>query len=307
MHRIDKTDLLIMKELQKNSRLTFRKIGKKVGVSSSTVKNRIQKMQQQQIIDKFVLFVEPKIFGYKTVYIVVTGMDIEENTREGDKLYGILRLAGEISEHHVCIGQINAFGLLVKENEVEKSIGLLENQIGQSLTILGMRESGRIFSNSKALIQTDYRLMHFLAKNPRAKVQDIAEATGITTKTVKRRLDKLVEDRIIAFRTVFRPETLRGYLVFYVLVYVKNGSSSKVLDRIRSGYEKYLFSEPIIQPNIIFLNLFSENIYELDSVYRKIVKASSEIEKAWLFIDIDVRLFQDWLSNELERRLWKRR
>lgn len=83
MHRIDKTDLLIMKELQKNSRLAFRKIGKKVGVSSSTVKNRIQKMQRQQIIDKFVLFVEPKIFGYKTVYIVVTGMDIEEKHSGG--------------------------------------------------------------------------------------------------------------------------------------------------------------------------------------------------------------------------------
>lgn len=28
--------------------------------------------------------VEPEIFGFKTIYIVVTGMDIEENTREGD-------------------------------------------------------------------------------------------------------------------------------------------------------------------------------------------------------------------------------
>lgn len=96
-------------------------------------------------------------------------------------MYGILRLAGEISEHHVCIGLINAFGLFVKEDEVEKSIGLLENQIGQSLTIQGMRESGWIFSTSKTLIQTDYRLIHFLAKNSRAKVEDIAQATGITT------------------------------------------------------------------------------------------------------------------------------
>ena len=80
-----------------------------------------------------------------------------------------------------------------------------------------------------------------------------------------------------------------------------------MLERIRSEYENYLFSEPIVQPNIIFLNLFSENIYELDRAYRKIVKTSSEIKKAWLFIDIDVRLFQDRLSNELERRLRKRR
>ncbi len=307
MERIDKIDLLIMKELRKNCRLTFRKIGKKIGVSSSTMKNRVLKMQRQRIIDRFVLFVEPEVFGYKTIYLLVTGVDIEENTRDGDKWYKILRQAGEISQHHVCIGQINAFALLVKENEVEKRIHLLENQIGQPLTILGINESGLISSYSKGLIETDYRLIHFLAKYPRARVEDIARTIGITTKTVKRRLDKLVGDRIIAFSTIFRQETLRGYLVFYVLLNVKNGSSSKVLERIRSEYENYLFSEPIVQPNIIFLNLFSENIYELDRAYRKIVKTSSEIKKAWLFIDIDVRLFQDWLSNELERRLRKRR
>lgn len=119
-------------------------------------------------------------------------------------------------------------------------------------------------------------------------------------------MDKLIEDGIIAIRIVFRPEALRCYLVFYVLVNVKNGSSSKVLERIRSEYEKY-FLESIIQPTIIFHYLFSENIYELDKVYRKFVKAASEIKKAWLFIDIDVRLFQNWLSNVLEKKLRKRR
>jgi Lrp/AsnC family leucine-responsive transcriptional regulator len=81
MQRIDKTDLLIMKELQKNCRLTFRKIGKRVGVSSSTVKNRIQKMERQRIIDRSLMLVEPEIFGYKTVYVLISGRDIEENNR----------------------------------------------------------------------------------------------------------------------------------------------------------------------------------------------------------------------------------
>jgi Lrp/AsnC family leucine-responsive transcriptional regulator len=81
MQRIDKTDLLIMKELQKNCRLTFRKIGKRVGVSSSTVKNRIQKMERQRIIDRSLMLVEPEIFGYKTVYVLISERDIEENNR----------------------------------------------------------------------------------------------------------------------------------------------------------------------------------------------------------------------------------
>jgi DNA-binding Lrp family transcriptional regulator len=223
---------------------------------------------------------------------------------EGEKIYRILRRTGEISEHHSCVGQINAFGLLVKENEIERKISLLKNLTELPITILGIRESGRIFSHSRIMpTKTDCRLMHFLTENPRARVGDIAKAAGVTTKTAKRRLDKLVEDRIISFTTVFRPEALRGYLMFYILLNIKKGSSSKVMQEIRTRYSKYLFSEPTVQPSAIFLTLFSENIYELDAVYRKIVKASPEIKKAWLFIDINVRLFENWLVNELEKRL----
>ena len=260
-------------------------------------------MQRQRIIDRFLMQVEPEVFGYKTVYLLIAGIDIEENNKESEKLYRILRKAGEISEHHACVGQLNAFGLLVKANEIEQKISMLKSYTELPLTVLGVRESGRIFQHSKKLIETDYKLMYFLLKNPRAKVENIAKATGVTTKTVKRRLDKLVQDRIVAFSTIFRPEALRGYLMFYVLLNTSSGSSAKVIDKIRSRYERYLFSEPITQPNAIFLTLFSENIYELDGVYKEVVKVSPEIKKAWLFIDIDVKVSQNWLSNELRVRL----
>jgi DNA-binding Lrp family transcriptional regulator len=60
------------------------------------------------------------------------------------------------------------------------------------------------------------------------------QATGITTKTVKWRLDKLVEDQIIGFSTIFSPEALRGYLMFYVLLNIENGASSRLLEEIRA-------------------------------------------------------------------------
>jgi DNA-binding Lrp family transcriptional regulator len=60
------------------------------------------------------------------------------------------------------------------------------------------------------------------------------QATGITTKTVKRRLDELVEDQIIGFSTIFSPEALRGYLMFYVLLNIENGASSRLLEEIRA-------------------------------------------------------------------------
>lgn len=95
-------------------------------------------------------------------------------------------------------------------------------------------------------------------KDPRRKAEDIVQAEGVTTKTVKRRLDKLVEARILSFSVIFRTEAITDYLIFYVLLRFKNGSSSKVLETIRANCERYLFSETIVQPNVIFLMPFSK-------------------------------------------------
>lgn len=49
----DKTDLKILELLQENSRTSFKKIANQVGVSEATVYNRIKKMEQKGLIEKY--------------------------------------------------------------------------------------------------------------------------------------------------------------------------------------------------------------------------------------------------------------
>ncbi len=49
----DETDLKILEILQNNSRASFKKIAKSVGVSEATVYNRIKKMEQEGLIEKY--------------------------------------------------------------------------------------------------------------------------------------------------------------------------------------------------------------------------------------------------------------
>lgn len=49
----DETDLKILEMLQCNSRASFKKIAKVVGVSEATVYNRIKKMEQDDLIEKY--------------------------------------------------------------------------------------------------------------------------------------------------------------------------------------------------------------------------------------------------------------
>jgi len=51
----DETDLKILEILQDNSRAPFKKIAQKVGVSEATVYNRIKKMEQEGLIEKYTL------------------------------------------------------------------------------------------------------------------------------------------------------------------------------------------------------------------------------------------------------------
>jgi DNA-binding Lrp family transcriptional regulator len=58
----DTTDLKILKILQENSRTSFKKIARKVGVSEATVYNRVKRMQEDGLIEKYTIKVNLEQF-----------------------------------------------------------------------------------------------------------------------------------------------------------------------------------------------------------------------------------------------------
>jgi len=74
---IDKTDKKILVVLQQDSRLSFRHIAKRVGVSVVTVINRMERMRKDGIIKKYSAMIDHEKLGYDVPVI------IEINTRQG--------------------------------------------------------------------------------------------------------------------------------------------------------------------------------------------------------------------------------
>jgi len=61
----------IIELLQKDARMPVKKIAKKVGLSESTVKNRIQKLKKEGYIRDFALLLNPKKFGKNIISILM--------------------------------------------------------------------------------------------------------------------------------------------------------------------------------------------------------------------------------------------
>jgi len=62
--KMDGTDLLIIKRMTENARVSFRKIAKELGVSPDTVISRYKTLQEKGVIRGSTVVINPKKIGY---------------------------------------------------------------------------------------------------------------------------------------------------------------------------------------------------------------------------------------------------
>jgi DNA-binding Lrp family transcriptional regulator len=60
---LDETDLMILDLLRKDSRLSYREIGKRIHISTGTVSERVKNMIDSGVIKRFTTAVDPTLMG----------------------------------------------------------------------------------------------------------------------------------------------------------------------------------------------------------------------------------------------------
>jgi len=101
MIKIDVTDREILKLLQENARLTIKEIAKKLNLSTTPIFDRMKKLENNGIIDRYVALVNPKKVGKKlTVFINIS---IKEHSKSGVEEFvsAIIDFPEVLECHHV--------------------------------------------------------------------------------------------------------------------------------------------------------------------------------------------------------------
>lgn len=132
--KFDKTDLGIIRILQKDARTPLSEISKKLGISRPTVKERIGALQKTGLIKKFtVVLNKSAIVKNFSVYVLVKAknniagkLGALEEIQELHLLIGnkIMLKANvkDISSLHTLIEKINSFGAEIEYHLVSKTI-----------------------------------------------------------------------------------------------------------------------------------------------------------------------------------------
>ena len=285
---MDELDIQILSMLLDNCRESDRQIGKKIGISGNAVKSRIQKMIQNNVIEKFTLKIEPPVLGYNVVYIVISGQDLNQILKQ-------VKLIGEPFFVVPCIGDITVCSIVIKEN-VKAKIELAK-KIMKDVRVLSIFEAQNPGIRSD-LTKTDLEIINVLLENPRARLDEIAKATSLSTKTITRSLDKLQNDEAILFTLIYDPIKLEQFVPYAILTWI-NKDLDKTLKILKEEFSSSFLQKPFIAKNQIVLFLFSDNIFKIDAVIQKVRKIDG-IALADLFIPKKITLPQKWIVNAVK-------
>ena len=235
---LDELDAKILRSLSGNCRVSYSSLGNDVGLTAKSVKARVKKMQSSGIIDSFIVKVNPLVLGYSKLCILV--LRINSKTAGEKHIRRSLSLLGDILYTGHILGNITMFKLAIKK-EAEEKLELLLDVIGQELLV---QKQTAVFQNVKELpTYIDFKIIRCLLDNPRMEISDIAEKISMSSKTVSRRLEKMIENHALDFTAHFNSAAIRGYIISVVSANIEKGSYRKVLERshedLRQNFSKY--------------------------------------------------------------------
>lgn len=113
---LDKTDIDIIHILLRDYRMSYRRIGLSVGLSKNAAKIRVDKLFSTGVIRRFIMSVNPAVFGYSDICHVIA-----RDRKTMEETSNRLRLLGEPLIRLDCIGGVSVFGVTIRKQEEEKN------------------------------------------------------------------------------------------------------------------------------------------------------------------------------------------
>jgi len=100
-HKVDETDLKILKILEQDSKTNYREIAQQLEIAIGTVSNRINNLKDHGIIKKFTIDIDTQAIGYEITAIILLKIEgkyiyeVEVELAKNPNVYAIYDTTGD--------------------------------------------------------------------------------------------------------------------------------------------------------------------------------------------------------------------
>ena len=279
---LDLIDRKILAELDKNARIGYSELGKRIRVAKETVKYRINQLQQRGIIKGFYTVVNFSKMGF-TLYRLYIRLqsatpEIERQITEyminSKNVSVFYRINGA---YHIALGiwtrnnwEYEQFWLDFKgkfgEYLSNYHLSLMTEYIEFSRLYLlnGSEEEKEEFytinkNDVEKLDELDFQLLNFLSNNARASLVEIAMKLNVSIVTARYHLKNLINKKIIiGFRTIF-DLSLLGREYYKVDLWLKRFDKEKEIRAFILSNPDVIYTERTLVTSDLEFDIEAEN------------------------------------------------
>jgi len=225
---MDKTDIILTSFLLINSRTSYRELADKLGLSINAIHKRIQLLMESGIIRKFTAKVS--LSALNAVTVVIFG-----NSEAGStfNLYENLGKHGSIYWVAIAGGNYLYVGAYLRNiSELEPFVEYVKKQARMANPTVGIIHSDTSppslhRSADVTLYPLDYQIIRALHDNSRKPIADVAQELGVSAKTVRRRLSRMINNCLIELSIEWYPDASNDIItVFHIRLKPEAGKNA---------------------------------------------------------------------------------
>ena len=300
---MDKTDMNLILMLLQNSRVSYADLADKLGLSVNAVHKRIQQLIEADVIHKFIARVS--ILSSQCLTAYISGVSHLENTKVlSDKLGS----HGSIFWLALSSGNFVFTGSYIRNiTELESLISYVKKEAAISEPTVGILQPFQAPSSLKpsdlVLCTLDYRVISALKDDSRRNLADVATELGVSAKTVRRRLDRMIKNGLIELSLEWYPDKSNDIITLLDVKLKPDQNSFSAAYQIQKVYgEHALFFWTFANlPNTATFVVWTNSMNELYKVRQGIEKDDSVVSAVpyVLWIGYIFKTWRDQLASTL--------
>jgi DNA-binding Lrp family transcriptional regulator len=203
---VDSKDFQLLVSLYNNARQSYQSLGRRVSLSAHAVRDRLNRLKSKGILQGFMLSIDSSVFDRDDLLLFFDGEYSRKTTvlkafAAPDVSWLVWKMDGQMILR------------LWTKNERKASDKLAK--------VLSVRPSRRAFEPRKRrapLTITDLSIMDALVDDPKVPFGEILKTTGLSPKTVRKHLDRLLETKTISVDPILGLLTDSGELIYPLLI-----------------------------------------------------------------------------------------
>jgi DNA-binding Lrp family transcriptional regulator len=297
---MDKTDIILIQLLLQNSRRSYRELGEHLNLSANAIHKRIHELQEIGVIHTFTARISLSAFEH-AVSVYVWGQSDSKSLGENIQILGKnnnIYWASIAGKNDVFIG-----AHLKNMADLEPFIAFIKQEGQMPNPTIGIEFQSGQSSQSINLSSLDIRIIDSLHKDSRKRISEVAEELGISAKTVKRRLTKMISEGSIEMSLEWYPDKSNDILTIFQMHLKPTFEKNDVLPNLQNNYSpSLLFSLSVSNlPNLLLCVVWTNSMKEIRDL-RDSFENEDVFESIEPVILYDGYLFDTWRDEILKKK-----